>query len=88
MFRIRQYPHPVRDWFLVLAVAAILLGASFGWAAWTYYQAALVTMEKQTTTATPVLDTANVDAITTLFEKRKAEAEQYSSTYQFVDPSR
>lgn len=79
--------HPVRDWFIVLGGAAILLGCSIGWNIWTYLHATALTEGSVPTATRPVFDTKAVEAVRSAFEARATEAEKYKKEYRFVDPS-
>jgi hypothetical protein len=82
-----RHAHPVRDWFLLLASASVLVGISAGWNAWSYYQLSTRTVEPVTTTAPPAFTVPAVDAVEQEFSTRASEADRYRTTYHFVDPS-
>jgi hypothetical protein len=78
---------PVRDWFVLLAVMAVLVGLSVGWNVWL-----LRNMEKGGTIGTPetpsAFDTAPIESVRAVFESRAEEEARYENEYRFVDPSR
>ncbi len=80
--------HPVRDWFIILGAAAVLMGGCVGWSAVTYLSALSMAEEVAPDATRPVFDTKAVDAVRAAFEARAAEAVRYKNEYRFVDPSR
>jgi hypothetical protein len=82
-----RHAHPVRDWFLLLAATAVLVGVSAGWNAWSYYQLSSRTLKPATVVAPPTFAVPAVDAAEQAFLEREQEADKYKSTYRFVDPS-
>lgn len=82
-----RHAHPVRDWFLLLASAGMLIGISAGWNAWSYYLLSVRTVEPITTTAPPEFTVPAVDAVEQAFSMRASEADRYRASYRFVDPS-
>ncbi len=88
IFSISSHTHPVRDWFLILAVCAVCVGISIGWNVWNYVSTQAVL--EQAATAAPVhgFDRSVVNDMEQAFAERKVEAEKYQGTYHFVDPSR
>ncbi len=87
LFHEGTHPHPVRDWFVIVGVSAVLVGLSVGWNTWTYIQASTETKETGEVTETAVFDVAAVETVQRTFEERSKEAERYRSSYHFVDPS-
>ncbi len=87
LFHDGTHPHPVRDWFVIVGVSAVLVGVSVGWNTWTYIQAN--TEIKQVSEGSPaaVFDVGAVETVQRSFEERSKEAERYRSSYHFVDPS-
>lgn len=85
--RASTHTHPVRDWFIVLGVAAVLLGCSVGWNVWMYMKTQAEAV-LDGAPGKPTFDTKAVDAVRTTFESRADEARKYESEYRFVDPSR
>lgn len=77
---------PQRDWFVLLALAALILLTSIAAATWTFMRV---------TEGKPVGVDANagqssgsaIEKAKALFEERRAEEARYRSEYQFVDPS-
>jgi len=83
-----RHAHPVRDWFLLMACASVLVGLSVGWNAWSYYQLSTRSLEPTTPNAPPAFTVPAVDAVEQAFSERASEADRYRNTYRFVDPSR
>lgn len=82
-----RHPKPVRDWFLLLSVAAALAGLSVGWNVWSYYELAASTSKEHEVGKVPTFTVPAVKAVETAFSKREEEAARYRDTYRFVDPS-
>lgn len=87
LFHEGTHPHPVRDWFVMVAVFAVLVGISVGWNMWTYVRTNQEEVLVSTNPHTALFDSAVVEAVQRAFEERTKEAERYRSTYNFVDPS-
>jgi hypothetical protein len=88
IFLTGTHTYPVRDWFLLLGAAAILIGISIGWNIWSYVEATRTQEEIAPIVRAPVFDTSAVEAVEKAFATRKEEAGRYQDTYHFVDPSR
>lgn len=77
---------PMRDWFVLLAVATALVGASIAWNVWM-----LRSVEAGGTLGGPAeaepFDAAPVQAVRATFDARAQEEARYRSQYRFVDPS-
>ncbi len=79
---------PLRDWFVLLAVALILLIASVAWNAWLFFR---VTSGEGAASEAPVTSTPVLDALPKareVLEIRASEETRYRSLYEFVDPAR
>lgn len=77
---------PSRDWFVLLAVALVLIALSLAWNLWTFEK--VVGGESLESAVTDPLPRAKrLEAVTAHFERRALEAERYLSEYRFVDPS-
>lgn len=78
---------PVRDWFVLLSITAILVALSIGWNALLFrdLEAGGVTAPGEGVTA---FDALPIESVRAVFEARKAEELRYTSEYRFVDPSR
>ncbi len=79
---------PVRDWFVLLAAALILLIASVAWNAWLFYR---VTNGEGFTVEAPAASTPALNALPKareVLEIRASEETRYRSFYEFVDPAR
>ena len=87
LFHEGTHPHPVRDWFVIVGVSAVLVGVSVGWNTWTYIQASTEIKSVSEGASTAVFDVAAVETVQRSFEERSKEAERYRSSYHFVDPS-
>lgn len=88
LFHASSRSHPTRDWFVMLATTAVLVGGVVGWHVWDYLAATTKSAVTGEVSAVPAFDTAVVDAVERAFSIRAKESEQYRSTYRFVDPSR
>jgi hypothetical protein len=77
---------PLRDWFIVLSIAAILLVASAVWSYGVYYT---FTTEKDAAKGPDLRQAlpASVGTIRGIFERRAVERAHYLNDYRFVDPS-
>lgn len=88
LFRVSPQSHPTRDWFVLLGVSAVLIGAVAGWNVWVFIVATTNTAQVHEAAVTPAFDTSVVDAVEKAFAERAEEADRYRSSYHFVDPSR
>ncbi len=79
---------PARDWFLIVAGAALLLVLSIAWNAFLFIRLTHGEALDADTTATEPDSGASVNEIRNVFEHRGTEETRYRSQYQFVDPSR
>lgn len=84
-FRYGDRLQPVRDWFVLVSIGAILLLASLAWNTWLFSR---VTNGEAigTATSTPSFNPASIDSVNTLFQKRATIEAQYKDGH-FVDPS-
>ncbi len=89
LFSYGERIRPVRDWFVLLGIAAILFVLGVLWEIALFYQ-----LQTQKQVATPTVTQAQADDIQTeitqvqaLFQKRAAEEHNYQQLYHFVDPS-
>ncbi|KND51179.1 MAG: hypothetical protein ABA06_02605 [Parcubacteria bacterium C7867-001] len=88
-FSYGEYIHPLRDWFVLLIVSAVLLVASVGWNVWLFYRVLNgESLGSATASTTPLFDTASLSAAQTVFDARAVEEERYKKEYRFIDPSR
>lgn len=80
---------PLRDWILILSVAAVLLLGSMAWNAWLFIEVANGEILGAASAPTPsVFDHTSVEDVQTLFAKRSDEYQKYlTGAYRFVDPS-
>ncbi len=87
-FRYGDRIHPLRDWWVVISVALVLLVASAGWSYWLFE----LTSNGQVVNgpAAPVVQSnANsLDVVRMVFTTRTNEEGHYLHDYTFVDPSR
>jgi hypothetical protein len=78
---------PVRDWFLMVSIAGILLLGSAGWSYWLFEQTSNA-KDAQLKLPPSSMKTASVETVRTIFDARAALRAHYLSDYHFVDPSR
>lgn len=78
---------PMRDWFVLLTLAGILLLASVLWNVWYLWQVEEAAIA-ELSPAEARFDAAPVESLRTVFEERAAALERYRSGSGFVDPSR
>lgn len=83
-----RHPHPVRDWFVLLGVAAVLVGLSAGWNVWSYIQVTAAVPQTASPNAPHGFSTTTIGAVDQAFVEREEEVGRYRSSYRFVDPSR
>lgn len=79
---------PSRDWFILLAIAFLILIASIGWNVWAFVR---ITSGEATGSAAQGPqgpDVSVVEQVRTVFETRAAEENRYRTEYRFVDPSK
>ena len=88
LFSVSSQTHPVRDWFLILAVCAVCVGTSIGWNVWNYFSTQAVLEQAAMVAPVHGFDRTVVNDMEQAFAERKDEALKYQSTYHFVDPSR
>jgi hypothetical protein len=88
LFTPGTHPHPIRDWFVILGMSALLMGVSAGWNVLNFLQVTVVSQKDTATPSAPVFESARVDEVEKVFSKRKEEADRYRAEYHFVDPSR
>lgn len=80
---------PLRDWMIILVVAAVFLLGSIVWNIWLF----LAVANGEILGTTPSVKSAgfnhaSVEDVQTIFVKRVAEDAKYmDGTYRFVDPS-
>lgn len=78
---------PERDWFVLLAVAAVLVLASAAWNLWLFAKVEQgYALDADAVPAT--FDAAPIESVRAVFEERRAEELRYRQEYRFVDPSR
>lgn len=84
-------PHlrPVRDWFMLLGVGAVLLIGILFYNVWVFNQLASGnTLGTQIVSTPSVFNRSSLDAIQKVFADRASEETKYlNGTYHFVDPS-
>lgn len=78
---------PVRDWFIVLTVLAVLLIGSVAWNV-LFFLGALEEDAAPATTSHEPSAAAPVAEVLSAFTLRAQEEARYRSEYRFVDPSR
>lgn len=88
LFRQRTHMHPTRDWFVLLGTSAVLVGISIAWNLWSYRALSTDIEGVVKSTDIPAFNTGPIEVVEAAFTVRAKEAEQYQSTYRFVDPSR
>jgi hypothetical protein len=88
IFRAGTHTYPARDWYILVAITVVLIGASAAWQTWTYVQVTAVGGSETSATSKPAFDAEAVGAVEQTFMKRKEEADRYRTVYHFVDPSR
>ncbi|HUY05544.1 MAG TPA: hypothetical protein VMV62_02415 [Candidatus Paceibacterota bacterium] len=91
MKRMRSAPQvdPVRDWLIVIIIAAIALAGIIVWNAWAFDTVAGGgVIGSPAATTTPVFSQTSLDAVHAVFANRAAEEEKYlSGAYGYADPS-
>lgn len=89
-FRYGEQPQPARDWFVLLIFSLLLLAVSASWNAWIFHRVITGgTLSSVSTTTSPVITKASIDAVEKVFADRAAEARRYAAgAYTFTDPSR
>lgn len=77
---------PLRDWLVLLSVAALLLILSVGWNLWLF---AKVTSGETigSQSGKTAVEGLPDGAVERMFEGRAEERARYQNTYRFVDPS-
>ena len=80
---------PVRDWIVLLSIAAIALIVIIVWNAWTFSTVAGGgTIGAPVAKAPSIFSSSSLDAIHTVFERRAVEeAKHRTGTYRYADPS-
>jgi|GEM_PF-1527582 len=78
---------PARDWFVLVSLALLALGALAVVSVWMYLEGARPTGEGEVPTLTPAFSVDALDKTEALFEKRAEERSRYEAEYLFVDPS-
>lgn len=79
---------PVRDWFAILSVAAVLFIASVAWNAWVFYDVTHEEAVDEQTNGTGAPGLKSLTEARAVLSARAEEAEKYKTFYEFVDPSR
>ncbi|MGK2908739.1 MAG: hypothetical protein ACSLE1_02920 [Sphingobium sp.] len=77
---------PSRDWFVLLAIACVLVGASIGWNVLLYKTAERGGAIGDERLPEP-FDAAPIESVRAVFESRALERAQYEQGPRFVDPS-
>ncbi len=79
---------PTRDWFILLALTAVLLIAGVFWNVYLFTQFETVKAPASDVHA-PALQNlqTSVQEVQRIFQTRATEENNYQQTYQFVDPS-
>lgn len=80
--------HPARDWFVLLGIAAVLVGLSVGWNALIFMRVEAGETLGDPVAQAPKADTGSLESVKALFAERANERERYRTTYRFVDPAR
>jgi hypothetical protein len=86
-FRYGDVFHPMRDWFFVLAFAAILLVGSIVLNVWLFDKVVRGELVDGTLLPNETNALENLPTIRSLLEERRAEEMRYKTTATFVDPS-
>jgi hypothetical protein len=79
--------HPVRDWFVIVAIALLLLVTSVGWNMWLFSRAIEGEAIGETPAPTDTYDLSSLETVRSLFERRQAEEMRYRNDYRFIDPA-
>lgn len=80
--------NPVRDWLILLLVAAALLVVSAVMNVFMYIGVRNAPSHTPMVSDQPAIDAKSVAAVEAIFQKRAAEEGNYEHVYQFVDPSK
>jgi hypothetical protein len=78
---------PYRDWMAVITLAGILLILSAGWS-YVLFRQVSAGSNLGNVSAPTHLNTATLETVRAVFEKRAEEQAHYLSDYHFVDPAR
>lgn len=80
---------PARDWIVLLIISILVLVCIVVWNAWAFDMIANGgTIGSSATSTQPVLKSATIGDVHSIFEKRAAEEVNYmSGVYQYADPS-
>jgi hypothetical protein len=81
---------PMRDWFALMGVLAVLLLIGIAWSAYTYGAVQRGEIIGNTPAGPDMsVNRASLQSVESLFDTRAAEAEKYKSgAYTFVDPAK
>lgn len=79
---------PLRDWFIVIAIALLLLAGSAGWSYYLFERTSASDILGPVGTAAGTVNTASLDTVREVFLTRAGERVHYQTDYHFVDPSR
>jgi hypothetical protein len=78
---------PQRDWLLIIGVGGIIFLVSVTWNYWLFHKVSAGESLQAGTAAAPVIDTATLESVRAIFDRRAAERAHYENDYRFVDPS-
>lgn len=78
---------PVRDWFVLLAIALTILVLSLGYHMWLFIRVLQGEQIGEAQTTNPY-DLSALEQVDAVFSERAAEEARYKNDYRFVDPSR
>ena len=87
--RIGSNPSPVRDWLIMLAIAAMSFIGIVVWNIWAFDTVAGGgSIGSPSVTAPPAFSRSSIDAIHAVFANRAVEEAKYrTGEYQYADPS-
>lgn len=88
-FKLPSYgdrPRPLRDWFILVSLGAILLGLSVGWNAWQFVRVTEGQTIGEAVPQTIAPAAASLEGVRSVFQNRAAEEARYRTEYRFVDP--
>ncbi|HVW71541.1 MAG TPA: hypothetical protein VHB93_00090 [Candidatus Paceibacterota bacterium] len=80
--------NPLRDWLLLLVIAAVLFLASIATNVLIYEGVKSGVAQSSLTSAVPEVDASAITNVEAVFTQRATEMQNYEKVYQFVDPSK
>lgn len=83
-----DHPRPLRDWWLLVSCAGVLLVASLAWNIWFFVKIT----KGEPIGAAPIVEQATEEdllaKVRDVFRARAAEEDRFRREYQFIDPSK